>query len=72
MAISARVERIIHEVEALSEDERNDLMRALDSTGTGGISAEWSEEIHRRVREIDEGKVQLVEEEDFFRKLRVM
>ncbi len=72
MAISARVERLIHEVEALSEDERDELMRALDPADEVEVSAEWREEILRRVREIDEGKVQLVTEEDFLRKLRAI
>lgn len=98
MAISARVARIIHEVEALDDHERDELLGALAWTDDVGFSvqrheefqsrvqdmeavgvplvpqeevnAEWSLEIHRRAREIDDGKVQLVEEEEFFRKLR--
>ena len=69
-ANSAKVEQIIHEVEALSEEERDELMRALDPAEETEVSAEWMEEINRRAGEIDEGKVQLVTEADFRRKLR--
>lgn len=72
MAISAKVERIIHEVEALSEEERDELMRALEPMDETEVSAEWREEILRRGREIDEGKVELVTEEDFLCKLRAI
>ena len=52
--------------------------RAVD--GHGGealdlgdvIDTEWGEELHRRVREIEEGKVQLISEEDFLNKLRAV
>jgi hypothetical protein len=52
--------------------------RAVD--GPGGealdlgdvIDAEWGEDLLRRVREIEEGKVQLVSEEDFLSKLRAV
>ncbi|MCX6867019.1 MAG: hypothetical protein NTV46_12525 [Verrucomicrobia bacterium] len=100
MAISARVERILHEVEALNDHERDELMRALGWTDgddhgvdlldelTSSVQdmdegrvrvpshdeakAEWRQEIHRRAREIDEGQVQLVGEEELFRKLRAL
>jgi len=67
MATSANVERIIHEVAALSEQEREELMRALEPA-----DEEWSREIHRRASEIDAGRVRLLDEEDFLRKLRAV
>jgi hypothetical protein len=70
MPISAKVERIIREVGTLSARARDELMQALALTDRDAVSAEWSLEIHRRAREIDEGKVRLVDEEDFLRKLR--
>ena len=72
MATSAKVERIIHEVESLSDEEREELMQSLVPADQDAVSAEWSREIHRRAREIDEGKVQLVNEEEFLRKLRAV
>jgi hypothetical protein len=45
---------------------------ALDLSDGEAISAEWGEELQRRVREIEEGTVQLVSEEDFLCKLRAV
>ena len=100
MAISAKVEKIIREVEDLNDHERDELMRALAWTDDDNLNVEdaddfqsrvqdlpaeqvlspsfdevntaWREVIQRRAREIDEGKVILVDEEEFFRKLRAI
>jgi len=100
MAISAKVEKIIREVEALNDHERDELMHALawtddDTLSVEGaedfqsrvqdmpagqvqsppfdeVNLEWRQEIRRRACEIDDGKVNLVEEEEFFRKLRAI
>ena len=68
MGISSKVERIIHEVEALSHEERVELLHLLEDSSDADSG--WRIEIQRRAREIDEGKVQLIEEEDFLSKLR--
>ncbi len=39
-------------------------IESLDADGAGELSAEWTEEIRRRCREIDEGTVRLVEAEE--------
>ena len=72
MVISPKVEEILRKVDALGTDERDALMRALDLGDGEAISAEWGEELQRRVREIEEGEVQLVSEEDFLSKLRAV
>jgi len=36
------------------------------------ISAEWSDELDRRAKDIDEGRVELVDGEDFLRRLRAV
>lgn len=72
MSISAKIQRIIHEVEALNEEERNELMCALGAPDAVDLSPDWKNEIHRRAREIDEGKVELIAEEDFLSKLRAV
>lgn len=72
MVVSPKVEEILRKVDALGTDERDALMRALDLSDGAAISAEWGEELQRRVREIEEGKVQLVSEEDFLSKLRAV
>jgi hypothetical protein len=72
MVVSPKVEEILRKVDALGTDERDALMRALDLGDSAAISAEWGEDLLRRVREIEEGKVQLVSEEDFLSKLRAV
>lgn len=70
MAISARVERIIHEVEALNDVERDELMCALELVEKPEFGREWRDEINRRTEEVDQGRVNLVSEDDFFKNLR--
>lgn len=72
MAISAKVERMIHEVEALNDEERRELIRARSPVVEETVNDEWRRVIHRRADEIDTGKVQLVDEEHFLRKLRAL
>ncbi|MFK5923892.1 MAG: addiction module protein [Verrucomicrobiota bacterium] len=36
------------------------------------VSAEWSDELNRRASDIDEGRVELVEGEDFLSRLRAV
>jgi hypothetical protein len=43
-----------------------------DRLDEDGVSAEWSEEIAKRVLEIEGGEVELVDGEDFLQRLRVV
>jgi len=70
MASSAKVERILHEVAALSDIERAEVVRALASTDDDAVTDEWREEIQARVREIDEGRVQLIPHGEVMRHFR--
>jgi len=69
---SEKVERIIHEVAALSVRERDELMCELDTTHQDEMITDWREEIHRRASEIDDGQVPLVDEEKFLHQLRAV
>lgn len=46
------------------------LLASLDSPNQKEIDAAWAEEIERRIREIDEGKVEMIDGELVMRKLR--
>lgn len=49
------------------------IQRKLDEEDDGMvISAEWSDELNRRAKDIDEGRVELVDGEDFLRRLRAV
>lgn len=45
------------------------LLETLDYDEAFPVSPDWLKEIHRRCREIDEGKVKLVSAEDVFAEL---
>jgi sugar phosphate isomerase/epimerase len=67
--MTAIVERIKQEIRSLAPEEVDELLRDLQNEYSmpspsgddeASIEAEWDAEIDRRVREIDEGKVELI------------
>jgi putative addiction module component (TIGR02574 family) len=62
------VKEIFHEAVELSENDRATLagllLESLEPEPTPAVKAAWSREIERRVREIDEGSVDLISWED--------
>ena len=72
--MSATLERIEQEVLALSPQDRavlvGKLWESLDYTPYPELSPEWREEIDRRRREIQEGRVKPVPGEEVSRKAR--
>ena len=62
------VKELIREAAELSESDRATLagamIQSLDPKPTAAVKAAWSREIARRVREIDEGTVELLDWED--------
>lgn len=74
--MTATVERIKQEIRSLAPEEVDELLRDLQNEYSmpspagddeASIEAEWDAEIDRRVREIEEGKVELISGEDFQR-----
>lgn len=65
--------QIEQEIRTLSASEQETLLRALweelDGRPDADVEAAWLEEAHRRGREIDEGRVELVPADQVFRKL---
>jgi putative addiction module component (TIGR02574 family) len=63
--MSKKVGDIIREAAALSESDRATLagamIESLDPAPTPAVKAAWSREIERRVREIENGTVELVD-----------
>ncbi len=69
--MTATVERIKQQIRSLASDEAEELLRDLqheypsharsgDETEAGSIEAAWDAEIDVRVKEIEEGKVELI------------
>lgn len=69
MPISAKVDRIIHEVKALSDDERDELMNALEMTDGDDVSEEWREELQARVQDMDDGRVKTIPHDEVLKRL---
>jgi putative addiction module component (TIGR02574 family) len=46
------------------------LLESLDDTEQTEVDAAWSEEIERRIRDIDEGRVELIPGEEVLAELR--
>lgn len=73
--MTAVVERIKKEIRGLEPAEIEDLLRDLQNeyvmpspdNDAAAIEAEWDAEIDRRVREIEEGKVELISGEELRR-----
>ena len=74
--MTATVERIKEDIRNLAPDEVDHLLRDLqneytmpspDGDDEASIEAEWDAEIDRRVREIEEGKVELISGEELRR-----
>jgi hypothetical protein len=73
------VERIRQEASQLPYDEREALVRMLeidlDSTAAAGadpaeVEAAWDEEIAARVRDVEEGRVELVSADESLQRIR--
>jgi putative addiction module component (TIGR02574 family) len=66
--VSRDLKELIREATALPESDRATLagvlIESLDPKPTPEVKAAWSREIERRVREIDDGSVELVDWED--------
>jgi hypothetical protein len=69
--MTAIVERIKQQIRSLASDEAEELLRDLhheylnqarsvDEAETASVEAEWDAEIDARVKEIEEGKIELI------------
>ena len=68
--MTAAVERIKRDIQALEPGQVNELLRDLQATyapPTEGVDDAWDAEILSRVREVEEGRVKLVAGSDFQR-----
>ena len=67
---SEKVQRLAESYSALSNAERQEFVSLVAPSDDHEVSSEWNEELLRRTHEIDEGKVQLIDGDDFLSRLR--
>lgn len=71
---SMTLEKLRSEILNLSESERAqlayDLMVSLDGPADSGVEEAWDAEILRRLAEIDSGTANLIDREEFRRRMR--
>ncbi|WP_367874863.1 addiction module protein [Luteolibacter sp. Populi] len=72
MPVSEKVQRLAESYSALSSSERLEFVSLVVPPDDHEVSSEWNEELLRRTREIDEGKVQLIDGDDFLSRLRAI
>ena len=62
--MSPKVQKVLHDAQRLPPKARADigatLIRSLDIDDDPGVDEAWANEIERRIREVDEGKVKLI------------
>ena len=66
-------ENVLEAAMALSKDERAEVVARLEASlgfATSEIAAEWDAEIAARLKEIDEGSVEMIPAEEVHRELR--
>ena len=72
MAITEKVRRLAESYAELSDDERREFVGLVVPLDERTISKEWLEELRSRAADIDQGRVSLVDGDDFLRRLRAV
>jgi hypothetical protein len=70
MAVSEKVRRLAESFADLNDEERYEFVSLMAPIDEREVSAEWREELHQRARDIDEGRIGLIDGEDFLSRLR--
>lgn len=72
MAITERVRLLAESYSQLSEDERRDFVGLVAPLDEREIGDDWLEELRTRAADIDEGRVSLVDGDQFLERLRAI
>ena len=72
MAITEKVRRLAEDYAELSDDERREFVGLVAPLDEREISEEWLEELRSRAADIEQGRVSLVDGDDFLRRLRAV
>lgn len=69
MAISEKVQQLALEYGRLNDEDRHEFVRLVGAVDEGEVIEEWSQELRSRAHDIDSGRVQLVDGDDFLERL---
>jgi hypothetical protein len=72
MALSEKVRALAESYAELSSEERHEFVSLVAPVDESEVSQEWREELHRRAEDLDSGRVQLVDGDDFLRRLNAI
>ncbi len=69
MAVSEKVRQLAETYTSLTNEERQEFATLVASGDDLGVNQEWITELRSRANDIDSGRVELVDGEDFLRRL---
>ena len=72
MAISEKVRALAECYQQLTDEERHSFAELVAPVDTDEVSDEWLAEIRSRADDIDSGRVQLIDGEDFMRRFKAI
>lgn len=72
MAASEKVRRLAEKFAGLSAEERSEFLSLVVPDDGGEVGDEWIAELRGRADDIDSGRVQLIDGEDFLRRLNAI
>lgn len=70
MSASDKVQTLAEEYQKLSDTERHSFAELVAPIDRSELSEKWSSEIHRRAADIDSQRVNLINGEDFMKRLQ--
>jgi hypothetical protein len=72
MAISEKVRQVAAGYAELNDEERHEFVALVAPSDDEEVSQEWLKELDSRADDIDSGRVQLIDGDDFLRRLRAV
>lgn len=72
MTVTEKVREVADRYQQLTHDERCEFAELIASSREDEVSDEWKAELRSRADDIDSGRVQLVDGDDFLKRLRAL
>lgn len=69
MPPTEQVRQLAEQYDQLNDEDRRDFAHLVGAVDNSEITQEWSQELHSRADDIDSGRVQLIDGDDFLKRL---